>query len=137
VTSFVLPERCFASVGEDQALNSCSIGSFCFVVTDWIHDFAQERQRIRKLQRQPGLAGQIAVIYNWIQGWVVVLAVGITAGIVAGGSDIASQWLGGVKEGYCATAFYLNRNFCCWGLDGMHSVKVFMHWMLLHHIILD
>lgn len=47
-----------------------------------------------------------------------MLAVGIAAGIVAGGSDIASQWLGDIKEGYCDTAFYLNRNFCCWGLDG-------------------
>lgn len=72
------------------------------------------------MHRQPGVAGQIAVIYDWVQGWVVVLAVGIAAGIVAGGSDIASQWLGDIKEGYCDTAFYLNKNFCCWGLDGKH-----------------
>ncbi|KAF9309169.1 hypothetical protein BG003_010101, partial [Podila horticola] len=88
-----------------------------FTTIDWIHDFAQERQRQRKLHHQPGLSGQIAVMYDWIQGWVVVLAVGIAAGIVAGGSDIASQWLGDIKEGYCDTAFYLNRNFCCWGLE--------------------
>lgn len=61
-------------------------------------------------------------MYDWIQGWVVVLAVGIAAGIVAGGSDIASHWLGDIKEGYCDTAFYLNRNFCCWGLEGIISV---------------
>ncbi|KAG0052611.1 hypothetical protein BGZ83_002381 [Gryganskiella cystojenkinii] len=88
-----------------------------FTTIDWIHDFAEERQRTRRLHRQPGLAGQIAVMYDWVQGWVVVLAVGIAAGIVAGGSDIASQWLGDIKEGYCDTAFYLNRNFCCWGLE--------------------
>ncbi|GJJ71365.1 chloride channel 3/4/5 [Entomortierella parvispora] len=88
-----------------------------FTTIDWIHDFAEERQRTRRLHRQPGVAGQIAVMYDWIQGWVVVLAVGIAAGIVAGGSDIASQWLGDIKEGYCDTAFYLNRNFCCWGLE--------------------
>lgn len=91
-----------------------------FLYIDWIHDFAQERQRQRKLHHQPGLSGQIAVMYDWIQGWVVVLAVGIAAGIVAGGSDIASQWLGDIKEGYCDTALYLNRNFCCWGLEGNH-----------------
>ncbi|KAF8975353.1 hypothetical protein BGZ46_009194, partial [Entomortierella lignicola] len=88
-----------------------------FTTIDWIHDFAQERQRIRKMHRIQGLAGQIAIMYDWVQGWVVVLAVGIAAGIVAGGSDIASQWLGDIKEGYCDTAFYLNKNFCCWGLD--------------------
>lgn len=69
----------------------------------------------------------MAVIYDWVQGWVVVLAVGIAAGIVAGGSDIASQWLGDIKEGYCDTAFYLNRNFCCWGLDGKHLGLLFVY----------
>ncbi|KAG0240192.1 hypothetical protein BGX31_002181 [Mortierella sp. GBA43] len=99
-----------------------------FTTIDWIHDFAQERQRIRKLHRQPGVAGQIALMYDWIQGWIVVLAVGITAGTVAGGSDIASQWLGGVKEGYCTTAFYLNKNFCCWGLDDTDICEDWVPW---------
>ncbi|KAG0375205.1 hypothetical protein BGX24_009410 [Mortierella sp. AD032] len=99
-----------------------------FTTIDWIHDFAQERQRTRKLHRQPGVAGQIAVIYDWVQGWIVVLAVGIAAGIVAGGSDIASQWLGDIKEGYCDTAFYLNRNFCCWGLDETDACTEWVPW---------
>ncbi|KAG0276639.1 hypothetical protein BGZ96_003202, partial [Linnemannia gamsii] len=99
-----------------------------FTTIDWIHDFAQERQRTRKLHRQPGVAGQMAVIYDWVQGWVVVLAVGIAAGIVAGGSDIASQWLGDIKEGYCDTAFYLNRNFCCWGLDETDTCTEWVPW---------
>ncbi|KAF9286060.1 hypothetical protein BGZ88_009274 [Linnemannia elongata] len=99
-----------------------------FTTIDWIHDFAQERQRTRKLHRQPGVAGQIAVIYDWVQGWIVVLAVGIAAGIVAGGSDIASQWLGDIKEGYCDTAFYLNRNFCCWGLDETDTCTEWVPW---------
>ncbi|KAG0213502.1 hypothetical protein BGX33_002867 [Mortierella sp. NVP41] len=99
-----------------------------FTTIDWIHDFAQERQRTRRLHRQPGIAGQIAVIYDWVQGWVVVLAVGIAAGIVAGGSDIASQWLGDIKEGYCDTAFYLNRNFCCWGFDETDTCTDWVPW---------
>ncbi|KAI8598693.1 chloride channel [Dissophora ornata] len=99
-----------------------------FTTIDWIHDFAQERQRIRKLKHQPGLSGQIAIMYDWVQGWIVVLAVGIAAGIVAGGSDIASQWLGDIKEGYCDTAFYLNRNFCCWGLDEGDTCTDWVPW---------
>ncbi|KAG0236911.1 hypothetical protein BGW42_002409 [Actinomortierella wolfii] len=99
-----------------------------FTTIDWIHDFAQERQRIRRLHQIPGIAGQMALIYNWVQGWVVVLAVGIAAGIVAGGSDIASQWLGDIKEGYCSTAFYLNRNFCCWGLDETDTCDDWVPW---------
>ncbi|KAG0197375.1 hypothetical protein BGX28_009125 [Mortierella sp. GBA30] len=99
-----------------------------FTTIDWIHDFAEERQRTRRLHRQPGLAGQIAVMYDWVQGWVVVLAVGIAAGIVAGGSDIAAQWLGDIKEGYCSTAFYLNRNFCCWGLDDTDTCTDWVPW---------
>ncbi|KAF9355441.1 hypothetical protein BGX26_006516 [Mortierella sp. AD094] len=99
-----------------------------FATIDWIHDFAQERQRIRKLHRIQGLAGQIAIMYDWVQGWIVVLAVGISAGVVAGGSDIASQWLGDIKEGYCDTAFYLNKNFCCWGLDETDTCTDWVPW---------
>ncbi|KAF9433438.1 hypothetical protein BGZ76_009468 [Entomortierella beljakovae] len=99
-----------------------------FATIDWIHDFAQERQRIRKLHHIPGLAGQIVIMYDWAQGWIVVLAVGIAAGIVAGGSDIASQWLGDIKEGYCDTAFYLNKNFCCWGLDETDTCTDWVPW---------
>ncbi|KAG0252081.1 hypothetical protein BG011_007213 [Mortierella polycephala] len=99
-----------------------------FTTIDWIHDFAEERQRSRRIHRIPGLAGQIAVMYDWVQGWVVVLAVGIAAGIVSGASDIASQWLGDIKEGYCETAFYLNRNFCCWGLDDTDTCTEWVPW---------
>ncbi|KAF9973234.1 hypothetical protein BGZ73_003508 [Actinomortierella ambigua] len=99
-----------------------------FTTIDWIHDFAQERQRIRRLHNIPGIPGQMALIYDWIQGWVVVLAVGIAAGIVAGGNDIATQWLGDIKEGYCSTAFYLNRNFCCWGLDETEQCLDWVPW---------
>ncbi|KAF9182137.1 hypothetical protein BGZ50_005103 [Haplosporangium sp. Z 11] len=99
-----------------------------FTTIDWIHDFAEERQRSRRLHRTPGLAGQIAIMYDWVQGWVVVLAVGIAAGIVSGASDIASQWLGDIKEGYCETAFYLNRNFCCWGLDDTDTCTEWVPW---------
>ncbi|KAF9115074.1 hypothetical protein BGX27_008997 [Mortierella sp. AM989] len=108
-----------------------------FGTIDWIHDFAQERQRIRKMHRIPGLAGQIAIMYDWAQGWVVVLAVGIAAGIVAGGSDIASQWLGDIKEGYCDTAFYLNKNFCCWGFDGsgIPEVKTILGGFVIRHYL--
>ncbi|ORY94289.1 chloride channel [Lobosporangium transversale] len=99
-----------------------------FTTIDWIHDYADERQRIRRIQRMPGVAGQIAIIFDWAQSWAVVLAVGIAAGIVAGGSDIASQWLGDIKEGYCSTAFYLSRNFCCWGLDDMEECTDWIPW---------
>jgi chloride channel 3/4/5 len=43
---------------------------------------------------------------------------GIASGILAAIIDITSDWLSDLKEGYCETAFYLNRRFCCWGYDG-------------------
>ena len=47
-------------------------------------------------------------------GWVCVLLVGILSGIVAGVVDIGATWLTDIKLGICPSAFYLNKEQCCW-----------------------
>jgi hypothetical protein len=49
---------------------------------------------------------------------------GIAVGILAASIDIAGDWLGDVKTGYCKNGegggkFYLNKSFCCWGHNGI------------------
>ncbi|CAG8506984.1 4797_t:CDS:10 [Paraglomus occultum] len=88
-----------------------------FTTIDWIHDFAKERVRQRKLRSRKSWKGRLALIFDATEGWIVVLLVGIVAGILAGIIGVTSEWLSDIKEGYCSTAFYLNRKFCCWELD--------------------
>jgi len=47
-------------------------------------------------------------------GWVCVLLVGVSAGVMAGIIDIGASWLIDLKFGICPSAFYLNMEQCCW-----------------------
>ena len=88
---------------------------------DWIFEYTKERQRLRILYSSAaGFLGYLKQLLDSSQIWIVLIATGIAAGIVAAGIDIASDWLGDLKTGYCRTGtdggnFYLNKYLCCWG----------------------
>ncbi|CAG8565857.1 9338_t:CDS:10 [Diversispora eburnea] len=73
-----------------------------------------ERARQQRTKQQKGFKGRLKIIFDGMEGWIVVLLVGIASGIIAGIIDITSDWLSDLKEGYCHTAFYLSRKNCCW-----------------------
>ena len=91
---------------------------------DWIFEYSKERQRLRYLYSQAtGLLGQLQQLVDGSQVWIVLLGAGLLAGVLAAAIDIASDWLGDIKTGYCTGgtgggAFYLNKGFCCWGHEG-------------------
>lgn len=88
---------------------------------DWIFEYTKERQRLRVLYSSAtGFFGQIRQLLDASQVWIVLIATGIASGILAAGIDVASDWLGDLKTGYCRNGpdggrFYLNKGFCCWG----------------------
>lgn len=91
---------------------------------DWIFEYNKERQRQRALvSGTSGLLGLVRRLLDAGQVWVVLVLTGLAAGTLAAGIDVASDWLGDLKTGYCASggtdggAFYLNRGFCCMGYD--------------------
>ena len=55
--------------------------------------------------------------YDAAQGWIVVTIIGAAIGLNAALLNIITEWLSDIKMGHCKTAFYLNKNFCCWGED--------------------
>lgn len=91
---------------------------------DWIFEYAKERQRLRLLYASAtGIFGQIKRFLDGSQIWLILLFTGVATGLVAASIDVASDWLGDMKLGICRRGsrggkFYLNRSFCCWGLDG-------------------
>ncbi|KAI9885508.1 MAG: hypothetical protein M1823_002690 [Watsoniomyces obsoletus] len=91
---------------------------------DWIFEYTKERQRLRALlSSTSGLVGYVRQLLDASQIWMVLIGTGIAAGIIAACIDIASDWLGDLKTGYCRNGqqggkFYLNKGFCCWGLEG-------------------
>ena len=98
-----------------------------FTTIDWVQDAAREqvRRNVRRkenTERRKGRGGwdvrqKIWELYDAGQAWIVVTLVGIAIGINAAVLNIVTEWMSDVKLGYCETAFYLNQNFCCWGVD--------------------
>lgn len=94
---------------------------------DWIFEYTKERQRLRILySRAPSILGQARVLLDASQVWLVLIATGLAAGILAASIDVVTDWLGDLKNGYCKSGigggrFYLSRGFCCWGNEGTWS----------------
>ena len=64
---------------------------------------------------------RIRVAMDSSQAWIILVCTGVSVGIVAAAIDTVSDWLGDLKEGFCQATFYLNRGFCCWGIQGTRS----------------
>jgi chloride channel 3/4/5 len=100
------------------------VGYDDFSAIDWIYEYTKERQRKRLLYSSgQGILGHFRRLLDASNVWLVLVATGIAVGIIAASIDIATDWLGDLKTGYCKRGkgggrFYLNRSFCCWGLDG-------------------
>ena len=73
------------------------------------------------------------------QIWIVLISTGIAAGVLAAAIDVASDWLGDLKTGFCRSgagggSFYLNRGFCCWGHDEYAQCQGWTAWGHALHV---
>ncbi|KAG9253936.1 chloride channel [Emericellopsis atlantica] len=90
---------------------------------DWIFEYNKERRRLRSLAAGAGsLLGHFHHLIDASKVWIIVLCTGICVGAIAAAINIASDWLGDLKEGYCSSGdegghFYLSKSFCCYGYD--------------------
>jgi len=98
---------------------------------DWIFEYTKERQRQRSLRASAtsaaadspilALLGSIRLLLDASQVWIVLVLSGIAVGAVAAAIDVATDWLGDVKYGYCSGVdggrFYLSKTACCLGYD--------------------
>lgn len=87
-----------------------------FHTIDWQRDIARDRMRHRFIvkKRQDSFLDLIKGAHDAWSGWLCVLLVGIWAGVMAGVIDIGATWLTDIKFGLCPSAFYLNKEQCCW-----------------------
>ena len=110
----------------NQAGPGRRVGYEEFTAIDWIYEYAKERQRFRVLlSNAAGLVGYLRRAVDASQIWFVLVLTGILTGLLAAFIDIASDWLGDLKTGFCTTGegggkFYLNKIFCCWGFDSQY-----------------
>merc|ERR1719318_408862 len=72
------------------------------------------RHRYIVKKKQESVMDLIKGAHDAWSGWVCVLLVGLTSGVMAGVIDIGATWLTDLKFGICPSAFYLNMEQCCW-----------------------
>lgn len=107
---------------------------------DWIFEYTKERQRLRFLYSHAnGLIGYAQQLLDASQIWIVLILTGLAAGVLAATIDVASDWLGDLKTGYCKPGvggghFYLNRGFCCWGHEEWAQCQGWTSWSAALHI---
>ncbi|KUJ19497.1 chloride channel-like protein 3 [Mollisia scopiformis] len=107
---------------------------------DWIFEYTKERQRLRILYSTgTGILGYAQQFLDASQVWIVLVLTGLAAGLAAAAIDVASDWLGDLKTGYCTAGedgghFYLNKYFCCYGFDGFSQCRDWIPWSQALHI---
>jgi chloride channel 3/4/5 len=92
---------------------------------DWIYEYSKERTRLRRLSTLHSSSPFHHTLLRILDAsyiWIVLVLTGISVGCLAAFINIASDWLGDIKTGYCKKGigggdFYLNKQFCCWGHD--------------------
>ncbi|KAJ5599152.1 hypothetical protein N7450_000219 [Penicillium hetheringtonii] len=78
------------------------VGYDDFSAIDWIYEYTKERQRKRLLYSSgQGILGHFRRLLDASNVWLVLVATGIAVGIIAAAIDIATDWLGDLKTGYC------------------------------------
>ncbi|KAG5439908.1 hypothetical protein PCANB_000190 [Pneumocystis canis] len=85
-----------------------------FSTIDWVDENTKERRRKQAIRELRGIRGKIIRFWDFSQVWIIIIATGISIGVISGFIDIVSGWLSDIREGYCRSGFYLNRDFCCW-----------------------
>lgn len=80
-----------------------------------------------------GLLGTIKQLADASQVWIILVAAGILSGGIAAFIDVASDWLADLKTGYCSSVegdgrFYLNKGFCCWGIETGDQCADWQEW---------
>ncbi|KAJ1894076.1 hypothetical protein LPJ66_005398 [Kickxella alabastrina] len=115
-----------------------------FSTIDWIYDNTKARHsksELRARAQDKGRMGQLEVILDASKSWAVLLAVGVSMGLIATCISVSSQWLIDIKNGHCRTGFYLNRRFCCLNADDMcldwvsWSEHLRVHWRWLDWLL--
>lgn len=80
-----------------------------------IHDFINEKTRshVLELEHQREQTGKYAQYAYIAKIYVVLVSMGIGAGLIAAGLDLSVEWLSDIKFGICKRGWYLTREMCC------------------------
>ncbi|KAJ2796101.1 hypothetical protein H4R20_005649, partial [Coemansia guatemalensis] len=110
-----------------------------YTTIDWLHDDIREQARLRALRSVTGTRGWwLNNLWDPVQGWLLVVLVGLLCGLFAGFISEWSELLAGWKTGYCRADWRLSKTICCrmsateceywhaWELHALSSKVIFV-----------
>jgi chloride channel 3/4/5 len=105
-----------------------------FHTIDWVRDRNRDRLRHKRLNRDGRLSWRGCTLKMWDagSGWLIVFLVGVSSGLLAGMIDVATEWMSDLKEGWCPSAGYYNRESCCWINNDTNLNMIEEHCSLWH-----
>jgi chloride channel 3/4/5 len=75
--------------------------------------------------------GRCKNYFNAVQGWIVLLFVGLLTALIGSTIHLASEWLNDVKGGYCLThGWWNNKDICCIEHEGNQMLLLLIHGSL-------
>ena len=106
-----------------------------FQTIDWLKDLMRDRFRHRLLRAKThqSFLNKLLMYHDAWSGWLCVLLVGLSAGVIAAVIDIGTNWISHLKHGICLNAFWLNREQCCTYLNyeleiANKPIWIFLGW---------
>ncbi|KAG1802616.1 chloride channel [Suillus plorans] len=97
----------------DVRTNGFRVWYSSFTSIDWLHDSIKDSVRFARLRRGKSIRSRVRLVFDKSLGWIIVTVVGFLTAVVAFLVVRAEQWLFDVKQGYCKTALWRARHFCC------------------------
>ncbi|KAG2111266.1 chloride channel [Suillus discolor] len=97
----------------DVRTNGFRVWYSSFTSIDWLHDSIKDSVRFARLRRGKSIRSRVRLVFDKSLGWIIVTVVGVLTAVVAFLVVRAEQWLFDVKQGYCKTALWHARHFCC------------------------
>lgn len=96
-----------------------------FTSTDWVHDNIADAFRVKALRSRKDFWGRVRVMFDAVQGWILVAIIGCITAMVAYFISKTEGILFDYKEGYCSYGWYLNKKRCC---NGATECELWTSW---------
>ena len=96
----------------DTKLNGVRVWYSSFSSVDWLHDAIKDSTRLWRLRSRKSWRGRIRSLIDRSVDWITISIVGFFSAIVAFVIARSEQWLFGLKEGRCRSAWWKARRFC-------------------------
>jgi chloride channel 3/4/5 len=86
-----------------------------FTSTDWVHDNIADAFRVKALHSQKGFRGRMRILFDAVQGWILVAVIGSITALAAYFINVTEGVLFDFKTGYCSSTWYFSKKKCCSG----------------------